>query len=176
MLHCIQSSTNTCEVTMQVKRAIGKAILHKLSIYNEYMCLCWVSILFCVICCLFSNCSRSSTTRLRSLFITLRCERSHVPVLLAMQWSVAASRSAFYRGREHLWIVFSFKLSSGNQGQSHLNNGETKFCISCQLFRLDIQNFNQIFVIRTNWKSLSNNAGFNLSQKKDKLSLCKISR
>ena len=33
---------------------------------------------------------------------------SHVPVLLAMQWSVAW-RSAFYRGREHLWIVFSFK-------------------------------------------------------------------
>ena len=27
MLHCIQLLTNTCEVTMQVKRAIGKAIL-----------------------------------------------------------------------------------------------------------------------------------------------------
>ena len=37
MLHRIQISSNTCEVTMQVKRAIGKAILHKLPIYNEYM-------------------------------------------------------------------------------------------------------------------------------------------
>ena len=40
MLHRIQISTNTCEVTMQVKRAMGKAILHKLPIYNEYMQLC----------------------------------------------------------------------------------------------------------------------------------------
>ena len=37
MLHRIQISSNTCEVTMQVKRAIGKATLHKLPIYNEYM-------------------------------------------------------------------------------------------------------------------------------------------
>ena len=60
--------TNTCEVTMQVilKRAIRKATL----LYNEYMCLCWVSTLFCMICCKFSNCIKSSTTRLRSLYIT----------------------------------------------------------------------------------------------------------
>ena len=32
-----------------------------------------------------------------------------VPVLLAVQWSVA-SRFAFYRGREHIWIVFRFKF------------------------------------------------------------------
>ena len=37
MLHRIQISTNTCEVTMQVKRAIRKAIVHKLPIYNEYV-------------------------------------------------------------------------------------------------------------------------------------------
>ena len=37
MLHRIQISTNTCVVPMQVKRAIGKATLHKLPIYNEYM-------------------------------------------------------------------------------------------------------------------------------------------
>ena len=97
-----------------IKRAIGKATLHKLPIYNEYMRLGWVSTLFCMICCLFSNCSKSSTIWLRSLYITfsLLCEivpRSHVPVLLAMQWSVAW-RSAFYRGREHLWIVFSFNM------------------------------------------------------------------
>ena len=37
---CIQILTNNCKVTMQVKRAIEKAILHKLLIYNEHMCLC----------------------------------------------------------------------------------------------------------------------------------------
>ena len=57
------------EVMLQIKRAIGKAILYKLPIYKEYMCLCWVSTLFCMMCCLFSNCSKSSTTRLRSLYI-----------------------------------------------------------------------------------------------------------
>ena len=112
MLQRIQICTNTCEVTMQVKSAIGNASLHKLSLYNEYICLCWVSTLFCVICCLFPNCSKICTTRLRSLYITFSCvvnnPRSHLPVLLAMHWSVT-SRSAFYRGREHLWIVFSFK-------------------------------------------------------------------
>ena len=41
MLHRIQISTcNHDVITMQVKRAIGKATMHKLSIYNEYMCLC----------------------------------------------------------------------------------------------------------------------------------------
>ena len=122
MLHRIQISTNTCVVTMQVKRAIGKATLHKLPIYNEYMRLCWVSTLFWMICCLFSNCSKSSTIRLRSLYITFPCvvkvPRSHVPVLLAMQWSVAW-RSAFYRGREHLWIVFSFKWEYSTKHKSH---------------------------------------------------------
>ena len=42
MLHRIQISTSTCEVTMQVKRAIGKATLHILPIYNEHMRLCLV--------------------------------------------------------------------------------------------------------------------------------------
>ena len=37
-------------------------------------------------------------------------QHSHVPVLLAMQWRVAW-RSAFYGGREYLWIVFSFNLN-----------------------------------------------------------------
>ena len=36
MLHRIQIFMNTCEVPMQVKRAIGKATLHELPIYNEY--------------------------------------------------------------------------------------------------------------------------------------------
>ena len=36
MLYRIQISTNTCEVTMQIKLAIGKATLHKLPLYNEY--------------------------------------------------------------------------------------------------------------------------------------------
>ena len=39
MLHRIQISTNTCEVTMQVKRAIRKVTLQKLPIYNDFMCL-----------------------------------------------------------------------------------------------------------------------------------------
>ena len=39
--------------------------------------------------------------------------RSHVPIFLAMKWSVA-SRSAFYRGREHFWIVFSFNIRESN--------------------------------------------------------------
>ena len=90
-------------------KAIAKATLHKLAVYNEYMRLCWVSTLVCMICCLFSNCSKSSTIRLYNVFpCVVNVPRSHVPVLLAMQWSVAW-RSAFYRGREHLWIVFSFK-------------------------------------------------------------------
>ena len=112
MLHRIQIFRNTCEATMQVKRAIEKAILHilhKLPINKEYMCLCWVSTLFWMICCLFFNCSKSSTTRPQSLYIAFPwvVPRCHVPVLLAMQWSVA-SRSAFHRRKEHLWIVFSF--------------------------------------------------------------------
>ena len=37
MLYCIQMFTNTCEVTMQVKRAIVKAILHKLPILQIHV-------------------------------------------------------------------------------------------------------------------------------------------
>ena len=48
--------------TMQEKHAIERTILHKLPIYKEYMCLCWVSTLFCMICSLFYNCSKSSIT------------------------------------------------------------------------------------------------------------------
>ena len=36
---------------------------------------------------------------------------SQVFVEIWMQWSIAL-RSAFYRGRKHLWIVFSHKLAS----------------------------------------------------------------
>ena len=32
----LQIFTNICEVTVQEKRAIGEATLHKLPIYNEY--------------------------------------------------------------------------------------------------------------------------------------------
>ena len=91
------------------KRAMGKVTLHRLPINNEYICLCWVSTLFCMIWCLFSNCSKSCTKRLRSLYITfnLHCEYSTFP---CARPPCIASRSAFYRGREHLWIVFSFNL------------------------------------------------------------------
>ena len=93
MLHCMQILTNTWEVTMQLKRVIGKAILHKLPIYHEYMCLCWVSTLFGLIW-LFFICNQSSTTRFLSGFIMfyLRCKCAtflFVPVLLAMQCNKA---------------------------------------------------------------------------------------
>ena len=47
-----QSSLLCFIATMQVKRDIGKIIIHKLPILNEHMCLCWVSTLFGMICCL----------------------------------------------------------------------------------------------------------------------------
>ena len=37
MLHCIQIFTNTCEVTMQVKRVKEKAILHKIPILRIHV-------------------------------------------------------------------------------------------------------------------------------------------
>ena len=46
-------------VTMQVKHVIGNSILHKLTIYNEYMCMFWVSTLFFMIYHLFSNCRKN---------------------------------------------------------------------------------------------------------------------
>ena len=67
MLHGIKIFTNTCEVTMHVKRVIGKTTLHKPPMYElRIHGLCWVSNLFGMICCLFSNCTRNSTARLRS--------------------------------------------------------------------------------------------------------------
>ena len=52
--------TFVLQANMQVKRNIGKAILHKLSIYYEYMWLFWVSTLFGMTC-FFFKCSESST-------------------------------------------------------------------------------------------------------------------
>ena len=46
-------------------------ILHKLPIYYECMCLCWVSTLFGMICHLFSTCNKNSTTWFRSLYKSL---------------------------------------------------------------------------------------------------------
>ena len=98
MLHCIQIFTNTCIVTMQVKRDV----LHILPIYYGYMymCLCWVSTLFGLIY-LFS------TTRFRSLYIPcyLRCKCStflyaltpHNAMICPLQWQ-----------RNHSWTVFGF--------------------------------------------------------------------
>ena len=65
---CIQLFMNTCKVTMQVKRVIGKPILNKLPIYHEF-CLCWVSTLY-YNNCKFFNCIKRSHTRLRSLYLT----------------------------------------------------------------------------------------------------------
>ena len=126
------------EVTMQVKRAIVMATLQKTTnIEHTRVCVEPPH------CCLFSNYSKSSTIRLRSLYITfylcskmrhvLMCPHRmcphrrnprwvprrgtkrnqpwvptmYVPVLLAMQWSVAL-KSAFYRGqRKHLWSMWT---------------------------------------------------------------------
>ena len=68
MLRYFQIFTNTYEVTMQVKRVIGKGILNKLPIYYED-CDCveypqWFGMI-----CLFSKCIKSSTTLLQSLYI-----------------------------------------------------------------------------------------------------------
>ena len=52
-------------IVMYRLHALGKAILHKISIYYEYICLCQISTLFDMIC-LFSKFNKSSTTRLRS--------------------------------------------------------------------------------------------------------------
>ena len=43
-LHCIQRFTNTCQVTMQVKRDIhvGKTCTQTTNIVYKYMCLCCV--------------------------------------------------------------------------------------------------------------------------------------
>ena len=140
MLHCIQIFTNAWEVTMQVKRAIERAILHKLPIYNEYMCLCWVSTLFGMIFCLFSSCIKSSTTRFRLLYtcITfyLRCKcatflcsrtprnsmRRRIEIcLLKEQW-------------KHLWIIFSFK-NEETFGSTWFPNQIFSFnCTSCNGF------------------------------------------
>ena len=93
-------STNTYEVTMQVKRSIRKAIVY---ITNTFDCVeslhyfAWFVVCFPIVI----------KALLHGFDPYLNVLRTHVPVLLAMQWSIAW-RSAFYRGREHLWIVFSF--------------------------------------------------------------------
>ena len=106
MLRYIQIFTHTAIVTMQVKRAIGKAILHKLPIYNEFMCLCSVSTLFCMICGCFPIVVKALLhdfdRYIKRLTCVVNMPRSYVPVLLAMQ-SCVASRSAFYRGQRYIY-------------------------------------------------------------------------
>ena len=60
---------------MQVKRAIDGRLHYTNHQYITNKCACVA--LFCMICCLFSNRSKSSSTRLRSLYnVFLRCECS----------------------------------------------------------------------------------------------------
>ena len=74
---------------MQVKRDIETTIiLHKLPIYYKNTCLHWASTLCCMIYCLFSKCKHFTC------LANVPC--SYVPVLIAMQWSLAL-KSAFYR-------------------------------------------------------------------------------
>ena len=116
ILHCIQIFTNTCVVTMQVKRAIERVILHKLTIYNEYICLCWVSILFGMICCFFSNCGKSSTSRFRSLYITFYLCCKCATFLFARTPRNAMKRSieiCLIGAEKTFIIVFSFNVING---------------------------------------------------------------
>ena len=117
LLHRIQIFTNTCEVVMQITRAKGKVILHKLPIYMYYeynaMCLCLVSTLFGMIC-LFSRCNKSSTTRLWSLYITIYLCCKCATFVLMWPYSSQCNEDLhwdlpFIGAEKHLWIVFSFK-------------------------------------------------------------------
>lgn len=66
------------------------------------MSLCWVTTLFDVICCMSSKCNKKSTTWLQYRNVTLCIQNIacfKVPVLVAMQWSIASSY-VFYRGVE----------------------------------------------------------------------------
>ena len=112
LLRYIQIFTNTYEVTMQVKRGIGKVILHKPPIHNnnEYMWLCWVSTLFGMIC-LFSKCNKSSATRFRSIYITFYLYCKYGTVFLcpfSSQWSVSLkSAEKTFMHNPALNLIFS---------------------------------------------------------------------
>ena len=88
--------------TPVVKRAIGKAKLHKLPMYNEYMCLCWVSTLFFMIYCNSCTTYTQYTASIPWYNVFPALWTFHV---LMFPYSSQWSRSAFYRGIEHLWIV-----------------------------------------------------------------------
>ena len=94
---------NTCEVTMQVNRAQGKAISHKLPIYNEYMCLCWVPTLLARFVVCFPIVVKAVTFYLRCKCATFLCARTSRNVM---------KRSIEICLWKHLWIVFSLLYNS----------------------------------------------------------------
>ena len=78
MLRCNQILTVTrCEVTMQVKRDIhvGKTILQTTctNILFKYMCVCLVSTLFGMICCLFYNCNKKNLLHGIDFYLCCKC-------------------------------------------------------------------------------------------------------
>ena len=106
MHHFIQILTIISEVMMQVS-------LHGEDYITQttYRFILWIHMLVFSLhiiwhgCSLFSNCDKSSTSRLRSLYkrftFVVNVARSYVPVLLAKQWGVTL-RSAFDMGRENI--------------------------------------------------------------------------
>ena len=73
MLHCIQIFTNTCEVTVKVKRVIGKATIHV--ILHDLMFVFQ-----------FQKLYYTASIPIYNVFpCVVNVSRSHVPVLLAMQ-------------------------------------------------------------------------------------------
>ena len=106
------------EVTTKVRSSIheGKAILHKILIHYEYshvlvliLHIIWHDLLFVLV----YGINPYITFHLRC-----KCATSLVPVLIAMQGSVAL-RHAFYIEAEkrHLWKVFIFKTKCSSRWQ-----------------------------------------------------------
>ena len=109
MLHCIQIFTNTCEVTMQVKRAVGKAILQNYQ-YITNTCACveplhyfaWFGFFSPIVVKLYYTASTH-------MYI-LRCKCA---VFLCARTPCNAMRRSIeicllYGQRKHFWVVFRF--------------------------------------------------------------------
>lgn len=70
------------ECTMQEQRYTGKSLSTSYRYINDYMYIIFT--LFGLICCLFSKCSKNSTTNSRPLYITYYLRRKWIPVLIVI--------------------------------------------------------------------------------------------
>ena len=101
----------SCIEWVQCLRLINVLLNLCLKLRTIHQCLCWVSTLFCMICCLFSNCSKNSTTRLRVLYEKKqRKENDIVLKSIALkcfpQWNYINDIISKLP-QESLWFVFS---------------------------------------------------------------------